>query len=284
MGLSKAVFHRYLPSPTANFAKLGVITLHYYALCILIGIIAALVIGSHRWRKAKGDPSELLEMAIYVIPAGVVGGRLYHVLTTPELYFGKGGHPIDALKIWQGGMGIWGAVALGALTTYLLFKIKPRSVTFATAADALAPALLVAQGIGRWGNWFNKELFGSPSTLPWALKIPTAYRPHGFENFATFHPTFLYESIWCILAAAALIFTPQVKKLRAGSTFLLYVLLYSVGRIWIEALRIDRAHLLLGVRLNVWVALLCAVVSLVAIVRRQHRHFKRPISELTSHL
>ena len=263
------MLHRFIPSPASNSVALGPLTIHFYAASILLGIVVALAIIWKRWVRAKGDPSDLLSLALLVIPAGVVGGRLYHVITTPELYFSKSGHLIDALKIWQGGMGIWGAVAVGVLVTYLYLRHTPRSISFPLAADAVAPALLVAQGIGRWGNWFNKELFGAPTTLPWALKVPPAYRPVGFENFATFHPTFLYESLWCFLCAALIIFTPGLRKLRPGNTFLLYILLYSLGRIWIEALRIDRAHLILGIRLNVWVALLCIAASLLAMIKRE---------------
>ena len=263
------MFDRFIPTPSSNSIELGAITLHYYALCILLGIIVALAIGSVRWRKSGGITSELYDLAIYVIPAGIIGGRLYHVITTPELYFGATGHLSDAFKIWEGGMGIWGAVALGTLTAYIYFRRGKRSITFVQALDALAPGILLAQAIGRWGNWFNHELFGSPSTLPWALKVPLLDRPAGFESYSTFHPTFLYESIWCLLCAVLLLYLPQVRRLLPGNTFLLYITLYCLGRIWIEALRIDRAHLIWGIRLNVWVAALCGLISLLFIVKRQ---------------
>jgi len=248
---------------------LGAITLHYYALCILLGIIAALAIGRVRWIKAGGVPTELYDLAIYVIPAGIVGGRLYHVITTPELYFGSKGHFGNAFKIWEGGMGIWGAVALGSLVAYLYFRKRTRTISFALAVDALAPGILIAQAIGRWGNWFNHELFGGPTTLPWGLKIPLADRPIGYEKYATFQPTFLYESLWCLLCAAIILYLPRVRRLVPGNTFLLYIALYCFGRIWIEALRIDRAHLLFGLRINVWVALTCCLTSIFGIYRRQ---------------
>ena len=260
---------RFIPTPSSSSIELGAITIHYYALCILLGIIAALTIGRSRWVKAGGIPAELYDLAIYVIPAGIIGGRLYHVVTTPELYFGAHGRFSDAFKIWEGGMGIWGAVAVGTLVTYMYFHKKARSLTFAQAADALAPGLLIAQAIGRWGNWFNHELFGSPTNLPWALKVPLADRPIGFENYLTFHPTFLYESVWCLLCAAIILFASPVRKLRAGDAFLLYIVLYCLGRAWIEVLRIDRAHLLLWLRLNVWVAIICGVICATAIFHRE---------------
>jgi prolipoprotein diacylglyceryl transferase len=263
------LFDRYLPTPSHSAIELGAITLHYYALCILLGIICALAIGRVRWKKSGGIASELYDLAIYVIPAGIIGGRLYHVITTPELYFGKSGKLSNAFKIWEGGMGIWGAVALGALVAYIYFQARPRSLTFTQAIDALAPGILIAQSIGRWGNWFNHELFGRPSTLPWALKIPLIDRPMGFEGYSTFQPTFLYESLWCLLCALVILYLPQVRKLASGSTFLLYIFLYCLGRIWIESLRIDAAHHIFGVRLNFWVSLLCALTSLLLLVKRQ---------------
>ena len=263
------MFDRFIPTPSISSIELGAITIHFYALCILAGIIAALAIGRARWIKAGGLPSELFDLAIYVIPAGVIGGRLYHVITTPELYFGTNGRLGDAFKIWEGGMGIWGAVALGTVVASLYFQKKKRSISFANALDALAPGILVAQAIGRWGNWFNHELFGRPTLLPWGLKIPITDRPIGFEKFETFQPTFLYESLWCLICAGFILFAPRVRKLAPGNTFLLYIALYCAGRTWIETLRIDRAHLIAGLRLNVWVAIICGVISLVFIFRRE---------------
>ena len=263
------MFDRFIPTPSNSSIELGAITIHYYALCILLGILVALAIGRIRWVKSGGIPSELYDLAIYVIPAGVIGGRIYHVLTSPELYFGANGRLSNAFKIWEGGMGIWGAVALGTGVAYLYFKKANRSITFALALDALAPGILIAQAIGRWGNWFNHELFGRPTSLPWGLKIPLADRPLGFENFATFQPTFLYESIWCLICAGIILFVPRVRRLKPGSTFLLYIALYCVGRTWIETLRIDRAHVIAGLRLNVWVGIICGVLSVGLLYRRE---------------
>ncbi len=266
------MFERFLPTPSSSSIELGSVTLHYYALCILLGIISAFAISSVRWRKSGGITSELYDLAIYVIPAGIIGGRIYHVLTTPELYFGSQGHLANAFKIWEGGMGIWGAVALGVLVAYLYFQRRDRTITFALALDAVAPGILVAQAIGRWGNWFNHELFGGPTSLPWALKIPFADRPLGYERFATFQPTFLYESLWCLFCAGLILLLPRFRSLQPGNTFLLYIFLYCAGRIWIEALRIDRAHLLWGIRINVWVALVCGIVSLLFIRKRERSY------------
>jgi len=263
------LFDRFIPTPSSNSIELGAITIHYYALSILLGILAALALGSYRWKRAGGITSELYDLAIYVIPAGILGGRIYHVITTPELYFGSGGQFQNAFKIWEGGMGIWGAVALGTAVAYIYFKSKPRSITFPAALDALAPGILIAQGIGRWGNWFNHELFGRPTTLPWGLKIPLADRPTGYSQFSTFHPTFLYESLWCFICALLILLLPQVKKLKSGNTFLLYIFLYCLGRMGIEALRIDFAHRIFGLRLNVWVALIGAGVSAAFIFKRE---------------
>ena len=263
------MFDRFIPTPSSNSIGLGAITIHYYALSILVGILVALALGSYRWKRSGGVSFELYDLAIYVIPAGILGGRIYHVITTPELYFGSSGHFQNAFKIWEGGMGIWGAVALGTAVAFLYFKSKPRSVSFPAALDALAPGILIAQGIGRWGNWFNHELFGSPTTLPWGLKIPPADRPTGYSQFSTFHPTFLYESLWCFICALIILVLPRVKKLKPGNTFLLYIFLYCLGRMGIEALRIDFAHRILGLRLNVWVALIGAGVSALFIFKRE---------------
>ena len=191
---------------------------------------------------------------MYVIPAGIIGARLYHVITSPDRYFGRGGHPWDALKIWQGGLGIWGAIALGGLTAYLLFIKRFPQLSFSEFADAIAPGLLVAQAVGRWGNWFNGELFGRPSHLPWALEIPPQLRPAGLSTIATYQPTFLYESLWCFLGALFLIMWDRRLRSQNGLIFWLYVAWYCFGRFFMELLRIDPAHRFLGLRINLWVA------------------------------
>ena len=245
----------FIPTPSYSAVAFGPFTLHFYALCILLGVIAAILIGRARYRDIGGNPDEITDIAVFAIPAGVIGGRLYHVVTSPQRYFGKGGHPLDAIKIWDGGMGIWGAIALGTLVAYFVFRSKARSASFAHFADALAPGLLVAQGIGRIGNWFNGELFGRPTDLPWGLEIPQQLRPLGFEKFSTFHPTFLYEALWCFLCAAVLIYLTPRFKARPGNIFYAYIALYCLGRSGTEYLRIDAAAHIFGLRLNQWVSL-----------------------------
>ena len=235
--------------------------MHFYALSILLGIIVAVSVGRLRYSQAGGDLDEITDIALWAIPAGIVGGRIYHVITSPDAYFGAHGKPLDALKIWEGGMGIWGAIALGTAVAFYAFKKKSRSLSFAQLADALAPGLLIAQAIGRWGNWFNVELFGGPSKLPWALEIPFQSRPVGYEIYSTFHPTFLYESLWCFAGAALFIWVPRLRQLQPGKVFIGYIAFYCLGRLGFESLRIDQAHLIGGLRVNIWVSFVGLSVS-----------------------
>lgn len=244
--------------------EIGPLTIHYYALCILIGIAVAVWLGQLRYKNFGGDPEDISEAAVWAIPAGIIGGRIYHVITTPEKYFGEYGTPIDALKIWEGGLGIWGAISLGAVAAYLYYRNHKTTLAFPYFLDAVAPGILFAQAIGRVGNWFNVELFGSPSTLPWALSVSKFARPFGYKDFETFHPTFLYELIWCSALALVIIKMPSwLKKIatKPGDIFAIYVFGYTAGRLWIEALRIDSANLVLGLRLNIWVSLLVLLAS-----------------------
>jgi prolipoprotein diacylglyceryl transferase len=255
-----------IPTPTTSAVEIGPLTIHFYALCIIAGVALAIWLGNKRFTSWHSDVDGVVsDVAIYAIPAGVIGGRLYHVLTSPEQYFGKSGRPLDILKIWNGGLGIWGAISLGTLVAFLSYRkiAQHRPLpTFLSFADALAPALLFAQAIGRWGNWFNGELFGRPLDAPWALSIPRHLRPLGYENFETFHPTFLYESLWCSTLALALLILGS--RLKAGSLFALYVAGYSAGRFFIEGLRIDQAHFIGGLRLNQYVSLLLCGAGLLA--------------------
>jgi prolipoprotein diacylglyceryl transferase len=250
--------------------EFGPVTIHLYALCILAGIIFAVWLGRVRYQSFGGDPEDISEAAAWAIPAGIVGGRIYHVITSPEKYFGKNGTPSDAFKIWEGGLGIWGAISLGAFAAFLFYRTHKTSLNFPYFLDALAPGVVIAQAIGRLGNWFNVELFGSPSTLPWALSVPKFDRPYGYAEFATYHPTFLYELLWCLLIAYLLIKLPgKLKKIvkNPGDLFALYVLGYTCGRLWIEALRIDEANHIFGVRLNIWVSILVLVGSLTYLLK-----------------
>jgi len=188
---------------------LGPFTFHLYALCIITGIAIAIWLGDKRFRaQAPEAKSVVSEVAITAVPVGIIGGRIYHVITSPDAYFGAGGNPVDAFKIWEGGLGIWGAISLGAVGAWLRYRQLAKRMqlpNFALFLDALAPGILFAQAIGRFGNWFNIELFGKPLQAPWALEVPAQYRPSGYSTFETFHPTFLYESLWCVLLAFALI-------------------------------------------------------------------------------
>jgi prolipoprotein diacylglyceryl transferase len=250
-----------IPSPSTNIWYIGAFPLRAYALCIIAGIIVALIIATRRW-QARGGTADSMELMVVVgVPFGIVGARLYHVITDYQLYFGPGRQPLDALKIWQGGLGVWGAIAFGVLGGYLV--ARRRKIAFPAVLDAIAPAILVAQAIGRLGNWFNQELFGRPTALPWGLEIATEYRPAGYTQFATFHPTFLYEILWSLAAALLLVWLDRRFRLGHGKVFALYVMLYCAGRFWIEALRIDTVNEIGGFRLNNYTALIGFVVALV---------------------
>ena len=267
----------YLPSPSVNVIALGPLTVHFYALCIIAGIVVAVWLGERRFVARGGAPGVVTDVAYWAVPSGIIGGRLYHLATSwdSERTF------LDAIAIWRGGLGIWGAISLGALGAYLRYRVlRTRNATeeityppFALFMDALAPGIVLAQAIGRWGNWFNVELFGKPSTLPWALEVPLSKRPSDYQSFATFHPTFLYESLWCIAVALLLLWVSQRDLFRDGGIFLLYVASYSLGRFWIEGLRIDESELILGLRFNLWVSsLLFAGAALATFKRRNRNH------------
>jgi len=251
-----------IPSPTVGAFQLGPLTLHAYALCILVGIFVAIWLAQRRLEARGGEPGQVLDIATFAVPAGIIGGRLYHVISSPDAYFGPNGNPVDALKIWQGGLGIWGAIALGALGAW--WGARRIGVPFLTFADAAAPGVALAQAIGRWGNWFNNELYGGPTDLPWALTI------HEWDHAAgravtdaageavvkgTYHPVFLYEFIWLIILAAVLILLDRRLRLVPGQVFGLYVAGYPIGRIVLELMRTDEATIILGQRINVWTSL-----------------------------
>jgi prolipoprotein diacylglyceryl transferase len=247
-----------------------------YALCILAGIVAASAIAEVRLRR-RGAPKWLvLDVAIWAVPFGIVGGRIYHVITSPDKYFGTDGRPLDAFAIWEGGLGIWGAIALGGVGAWIACRNRGIPLTF--FADAVAPGLPVAQAIGRLGNWFNNELYGGPTSLPWGLTIyeidPSTRNASIDENGnpielpgGPFHPTFLYELVWNLGVAALVWLVDRRWKLGKGRALALYVMAYCVGRFWIEALRIDPALEPLGMRLNNWVSILVFVGALVYFLR-----------------
>ncbi len=259
-----------IPSPSQAVWHLGPFPLRAYAFAILLGIAAAVVLTRRRWAARGGDPETVLDITYWAVPFGIVGGRIYHVLSSPDAYFGPGGDPVRALYVWEGGLGIWGAVAFGAVGAWI--GCRRAGVRLAPFADALAPGLLVAQAIGRLGNWFNQELFGGPTTLPWGLQIDEAHLPAGFEPGTLFHPTFLYELVWNLAAAALLIWLDRRFRLGHGRVFWLYVAFYTAGRLWIELLRIDPAETVLGLRLNVWTSVVVGLGALVAFVLVGRRH------------
>lgn len=268
-----------IPSPATSVWHLGPLPIRAYALCIIAGIITATVIARRRWRLRGGSPDTLEAVLVVAVPCGIVGARLYHVLTDSELYFGPGRDPLDALKIWNGGLGIWGAVAGGAAGAYVV--ARRHGIAFPALLDTVAPALLVAQAIGRLGNWFNQELFGRPTSLPWALAIAPEHRPVGYAQFATFHPTFLYELLWNLAVAVVLVVVDRRFRLGHGKVFALYVALYCAGRFWIEALRIDTVNTIGGFRLNNYTALagfLLALAAFVWLVRA--RSGREPVVEV----
>ena len=263
-----------IPSPSLSSFSVGPLTIHFYALCIITGIAAAIWIGRRRYANLGGNPDDVSEVAIWAVPFGIIGGRIYHVITSPAQYFGSNGNPIDALRIWEGGLGIWGAISLGAVGAYLYFRTHKTSLNFRQLLDSLAPGVVLAQAIGRIGNYFNQEVFGKPTELPWGLEIDPVNRPDGFESYATFHPTFLYELLWCLVVAVLLIKLPGfLKKITSnqGDVFTLYILGYTLGRVWIEGLRIDEANLILGLRLNIWVSLIVLVTASAYLIANKRR-------------
>jgi len=259
-----------IPSPSQGVWHLGPFPLRAYAFAILLGIVAALWLTRRRWVERGGEADTVLEIAFWAVPFGIVGGRIYHVISSPQAYFGSGGDPVKALFIWEGGLGIWGAVAFGGIGAWI--GCRRQGVRLPPWADALAPGLLIAQGIGRLGNWFNQELFGGPTTLPWGLRIDDAHLPAGYASGTLFHPTFLYELIWNFAGAALLIYLDRRFRLGYGRVFWLYVVIYTTGRLWIELLRIDPANHVLGLRLNVWTSIIVGVGALVAFIVVGRRH------------
>ncbi|MFF3497523.1 prolipoprotein diacylglyceryl transferase [Streptomyces sp. NPDC003247] len=251
----------YIPSPSRGVLYLGPVPLRGYAFCIIIGVFVAVWLGNKRWVARGGRAGTVADIAVWAVPFGLLGGRLYHVITDYELYFSEGRDWVDAFKVWEGGLGIWGAIALGALGAWI--GCRRRGIPMPAYADAVAPGIALAQAIGRWGNWFNQELYGKPTDLPWALHITSAAdgRVPGY-----YHPTFLYESLWCIGVALLVIWADRHFRLGHGRAFALYVAAYCAGRFWTEYLRVDDAHHILGLRLNNWTAVVVFLLAVVYIV------------------
>ncbi|SMX67673.1 prolipoprotein diacylglyceryl transferase [Brevibacterium sp. Mu109] len=262
-----------IPSPAWSGFDIGPLRIHAYALCILVGIVLALWLTNRRWQARGGTEDDLWTIAIWAIPSGIIGGRIYHVFSTPAPYFGPGGDPVAALYIWNGGLGIWGAVALGVLV--VLFVCRRHGFRFTSFLDAAAPGLILAQAAGRWGNWFNQELFGAPTDLPWGLEIDRAsptWPDPSLPADTLFHPTFLYESLWNVVGCFVLLWAGRRFSLWRGQVFFLYLAYYTLGRVWIEALRIDDAEHILGLRLNVWTSIVIFLLGAVLLVVSRMRH------------
>ncbi|MBV9796255.1 MAG: prolipoprotein diacylglyceryl transferase [Actinobacteria bacterium] len=263
----------HIPSPPVSGFHIGPAFIHYYAVMYLIGIAAAIYITRRRWVRAGGDPELMYDVAMWAVPAGIIGGRIYFDITTPayipHVWYG-------VLAVWDGGLGIWGAIPVAVLVG--IWRVRRFGGSITMAMDAVAPALLVAQGIGRIGNYFNKELFGGPTSLPWGLAIPVAYRPAGYTAFAYFQPTFLYELIWDFALAAFLVWLGHHAKIFAPGLFALYVTGYSAFRIFEESLRVDPSQHFLGLRLNMYVAIGLTLVGATWFYLIQRRGRRRVIA------
>jgi prolipoprotein diacylglyceryl transferase len=277
----------YIPSPTVAQIKLGPFPIRFYALCIIAGIALAAWLGERRWRARGGEPHVITDIAIWAVPFGLVGGRLYHVITDYELYFSSGKNWVRLFYIWDGGLGIWGAIALGAVGAWI--GARRRGVKLPPIADSLAPGIIFAQALGRWGNWFNNELYGDPTSKPWGLTIhctddnrnaTPCSGIHGTSTIAGhFQPTFLYESIWDVLIGFLVIWADRRFKMGYGRVFALYVLGYTIGRGWVEHLRSDYAHVIVGLRINDWAAILLGVGALLFLIISSRRHPGREAPE-----
>ncbi|WP_090067985.1 prolipoprotein diacylglyceryl transferase [Lentzea flaviverrucosa] len=252
-----------IPSPDRGVWHLGPLPIRAYALCIIAGIVAAIWWGERRWVARGGIKGEVTDIAVWAVPFGLVGGRLYHVITDNQKYFGPGKNPLAALEIWNGGLGIWGAIALGAVGAWI--ACRRRGIPLPAMADALAPGIVLAQAIGRLGNYFNQELYGGDTTLPWGLEIYRRVTPEGREDalagialdhtpIQVVHPTFLYELLWNVGVALLIVWADRKFRLGHGRVFALYVAGYTAGRFWIELMRTDEATLVFGTRVNVFVS------------------------------
>jgi prolipoprotein diacylglyceryl transferase len=256
----------HIPSPSVNGFHIGAIEIHFYALMYLVGIALAIMITRRRWRAVGGHPDLVGDVAIWAVPAGIIGGRIYFDITTPmdipHVWYG-------VFAVWSGGLGIWGGIALAAVVG--AWRVRRAGASVSLFMDAVAPALLVAQAVGRIGNYFNKELFGKPTGLPWGLEIPLQYRPPGYAQYATFQPSFLYELIFDLALAAALVWLGHHRRIKPPGLFALYVAGYSAYRIFEETIRIDSSAHFLGLRLNMYIAIALTIAGLVWFVRSQRR-------------
>jgi prolipoprotein diacylglyceryl transferase len=265
MGMAKhAHLLSFIPSPSISGFHLGPLYIHFYGLMYVVGITLAIIITRRRWRALGGDADLVYDVAIWAVPIGLAGARIYSDITTPSVI---PPHWWGVFAIWSGGLGIWGGIAAGAAAG--VWRVRRAGASAGLFANAIAPGLLVAQAVGRVGNYFNQELFGKPTTLPWALEISAAHRPSGYLGYATFQPTFLYELIWDLALAAFLVWLGHHRKIRPWGLFALYVAGYSAFRIFEESVRIDTSEHFLGLRLNFYVATVLTVIGLAWFIRAQ---------------
>ena len=261
-----------IPSPDVSYIELGPLRIHFYALFILTGIILALLLTESRLKARGVEAGVALDVSFWAIPFGILGGRFFHVITHPNDYFYQGADLLAPFRIWEGGLAIYGALLFGAVGAYI--GSRKAGIKLTSYLDAVAPGILLAQAIGRWGNYFNSELFGLPTDLPWGLEISSSNRayPAGLPEGVLFHPTFLYESIWSLVGVAILLAADKRFNLRWGRMIGLYFIYYSVGRIWVEAIRIDPSEIVLGLRINIWSAIVGIVVGLAVMVISYRKH------------
>lgn len=251
-----------IPSPSISYFALGPLKIHFYALCILAGIVAAVWIADKRLTAQGAKSGVALDIALWTVPIGIIGARIFHVLTHPADYFYPGADLSVVFRVWEGGIAIYGGLIGGALGA--LIGTRRAGISFSAFADAVAPGLLLAQALGRWGNYFNQELFGEPTNLPWGLEIDpnNPAIPAGTAPGTLFHPTFLYESVWSLLGVVALVALDKRFRLNNGRLFGLYLAIYSTGRLFTENLRLDPSEIILGLRTNIWSALFGIVIGL----------------------
>jgi prolipoprotein diacylglyceryl transferase len=255
-----------LPAPPGNAIHLWRLQIRAYGAVIALGVIVAVAFAQRRWVARGGRREDITALALWAVPAGLLGARAYHVITDPELFRGRWLH---VFAIWEGGLGIPGGIAAGVLVG--AWVAHRRRLPLPPLLDTAAPAIPLAQAIGRWGNWFNQELFGGPTTLPWALRVDPAHRPAAYAHVSTFHPTFLYEALWDLALVALLLVIERHVRLRPGRLFVVYVAGYSLGRLWIERLRIDHANRVFGLRVNEWVSLVALTASLAVLLIDHYR-------------
>lgn len=260
-----------IPSPEVNSISIAGINIHFYALFILSGIIIAWIWASNRFVARGGDKDDFFDIAFVAVIVGIIGARIYHVGVNWQHYFAPGIDPLSAFRIWEGGIGIWGAIAAGGLGAFLMTKYKQkkqRPVSFRILADSIAPTLLVAQAIGRLGNWVNQELYGEATDVPWALEITCVQNSQFITGCipGTYHPTFLYEALWNLLACLIIVYLSKQLNINGGRVFMMYLIAYPTGRLIMETLRVEPSNMLLGIRIHVFFYLATLIVAIFVFI------------------